>query len=302
LLQEILQYFRHKDFSYTLTPPALQQDHPIDDFLFRTRQGYCEHYAQALAWMLRAASIPSRVVAGYQGGELNPVGEYFIVRQSQAHAWVEAYFKDQGWTRVDPTRFIDPGRIDPSLAGSIPGSSRSDRPQSGIFAWLEDFQHQAVLAWDGLNHAWNTWLLGYGESQQNALLRKTGLGSDIRRDLGRIILMGLISLLAFLGLLMLILLRPRFQALDPAQASYRAFLKKLEQSGLTRWRAEGPLNFAHRAAKLRPELAEDIRAITQLYVRIRYREEASRELLADLRAKVKRFHPGRRKAPLSKSR
>ena len=77
-------------FAYSLRPGAMEGD-IVDEFLFASRRGYCEHYASALTFLLRAAGVPARVVVGYQGGETNPMGEYLIVRQSDAHAWVEVW-------------------------------------------------------------------------------------------------------------------------------------------------------------------------------------------------------------------
>ena len=84
-VKAVLAKFHNESFYYTLQPPALGNN-PIDRFLFDTRRGFCEHYASAFAVMMRAAGIPSRVVLGYQGGEVNPMGNYMIVRQSDAHA------------------------------------------------------------------------------------------------------------------------------------------------------------------------------------------------------------------------
>ncbi|MDA0707441.1 MAG: DUF3488 and transglutaminase-like domain-containing protein, partial [Proteobacteria bacterium] len=101
----VLQKFNNEEFFYTLKPPVLGRD-PVDQFLFETRQGFCEHYASAFAVMMRAAGIPARIVLGYQGGELNPVGNYLIVRQADAHAWTEVWLEGVGWSRVDPTAAV----------------------------------------------------------------------------------------------------------------------------------------------------------------------------------------------------
>ena len=107
-------------FYYTLTPPLLGGE-IVDDFLFRTRQGFCEHYANAFVFLMRAAGVPARVVTGYQGGEMNALGGYMIVRQSDAHAWAEVWLAGRGWVRVDPTGAVAPNRV-----------------QEGIYAALSD--------------------------------------------------------------------------------------------------------------------------------------------------------------------
>jgi transglutaminase-like putative cysteine protease len=101
----VLNYFHSEMFFYTLVPPELGRN-SVDEFLFETRRGFCEHYASAFVFMMRAAGIPARVVTGYQGGEMNPLSDYLIVRQSEAHAWAEVWQPGEGWLRVDPTAAV----------------------------------------------------------------------------------------------------------------------------------------------------------------------------------------------------
>ncbi|WP_415831175.1 transglutaminaseTgpA domain-containing protein, partial [Deinococcus frigens] len=98
-----LEYLRRGGFSYTLSPPLLPAQDRVDGFLFGTKQGFCEHYAQSFVFLMRAAGLPARIVGGYLGGEQNPDGGYLIVRQQDAHAWAEVWVRGQGWQRVDPT-------------------------------------------------------------------------------------------------------------------------------------------------------------------------------------------------------
>src|SRR5262249_11962532 len=142
-------------FMYTLEPPKLGDD-PVDQFLFETRSGFCEHYASAFTFLMRAADIPARIVTGYLGGETNPVDGYFVVRQSDAHAWTEVWLQDEGWVRVDPTAVVSPLRIERGLAAAVP---EADRPliERRNFDWLK----QARYAWDAVANSWNQWVLGY---------------------------------------------------------------------------------------------------------------------------------------------
>ncbi|HBA65171.1 MAG TPA: DUF3488 domain-containing protein, partial [Methylococcaceae bacterium] len=98
----VLQHFNRENFSYTLTPP-LMENNPIETFLFETRSGFCSHYAAAFTYLMRVADIPARVVTGYHGGVLNPVGNFLEIRQADAHAWTEVWLENRGWVRVDPT-------------------------------------------------------------------------------------------------------------------------------------------------------------------------------------------------------
>ena len=156
-----------------LEPPPVGSD-IVDDFLFETRSGFCAHYAGAMTFVLRAAGIPARVVAGYQGGEVNPAGNYLSVRQFDAHAWVEYWQAGQGWTSVDPTFAVAPERIEQGLEQALSGeqSFLADSPLSPLryrqVAWL----NQLRLGWDDLNHGWQRWVLGYQGAQQLQLLQQ----------------------------------------------------------------------------------------------------------------------------------
>ncbi|MCB1753809.1 MAG: transglutaminase domain-containing protein, partial [Gammaproteobacteria bacterium] len=120
-----LDYFREQPFFYTLYPPPLGES-PADQFLFETRRGFCEHYATSFTLLMRIAGIPARVVGGYQGGQVNPLGNYLIVRQSDAHAWSEVWLQGRGWQRVDPTVAVAPERIEqainPTLINDVIGA------------------------------------------------------------------------------------------------------------------------------------------------------------------------------------
>ena len=114
IAQAMLTMFREQPFVYTLDPPKLAED-AMDEFLFETRRGFCEHYASAFVVLMRALDVPARVVTGYQGGEVNPVDGFVTVRQSDAHAWTEVWLAGRGWTRVDPTSVVAPVRIEQGL-------------------------------------------------------------------------------------------------------------------------------------------------------------------------------------------
>ena len=170
LMQAVLTMFNQDGYAYTLAPPLLGV-HSIDDFLFSTKSGFCEHYASAFAVLMRAAGIPARVVTGYLGGELNPIGDYMIVRQADAHAWTEVWLKDAGWVRVDPTAAVSPARIEQGIsaavgaAGALPLFIRGDLP----------LLREMRLTWDSLANSWNQWVLGYtpGAAARAALARRS---------------------------------------------------------------------------------------------------------------------------------
>ena len=140
---EMLRTFREQPFVYTMQPPRLA-DNAVDEFLFETRKGFCEHYASAFTVVMRAAGVPARVVTGYQGGEFNPLGGYLIVRQSDAHAWAEVWIRDRGWLRVDPTAAVAPERIQGGLIDAV----GADEPVPGRLREASDAWLQVELGWD----------------------------------------------------------------------------------------------------------------------------------------------------------
>ncbi|WP_415814015.1 transglutaminaseTgpA domain-containing protein, partial [Deinococcus marmoris] len=164
-----LDYLRRGSFSYTLSPPLLPAQDRVDAFLFGTKQGFCEHYAQSFVFLMRAAGLPARIVGGYLGGEVNPDGGYLIVRQQDAHAWAEVWVAGQGWQRVDPTAVVAPARVSAGLSTAL------SRPQAAAAAAPTSLGRLG-LRLDALQNRWNDLVVGYDGSQQQALLSRVGLG------------------------------------------------------------------------------------------------------------------------------
>jgi protein-glutamine gamma-glutamyltransferase len=274
VVRAALAYFRNENFFYTLEPPLLEDD-PVDEFLFETRRGYCEHYAAAFVTLMRAAGIPARVVIGYQGGEVNPVGNYLIVRQSDAHAWAEVWLPGQGWVRVDPTAAIAPERIDYGAdglrrllargahLGGLPTEALRDMLALDVF---ERARQQLRLNWDAANSTWQRWVLGYNQVRQRELLAWFGF-----EDVHPARLIGLLALLIALVMgIYVVATRPRVPRPDPLQRAYGHFCRKLGRIGFVRAPQEGALAFAERVCQQRPELGDTILNITHLYLRLRY--------------------------------
>jgi transglutaminase-like putative cysteine protease len=292
--QTALDYFRRENFVYTLSPPLLGDD-PVDEFLFGTRRGFCEHYAAAFVALMRAAGIPSRVVVGYLGGELNTAGDYLIVRQSDAHAWAEIWLPQRGWVRLDPTGAIAPERIELGLdavrrleqQGLALGSLSEEAVRRALeLGWFEFVARQTRWYWDYTNLAWYRWVVDYGKERQERFLASLGL-EDI--SWGR--LTGLLTAGVLLITLLYALLswRPK-KSTDPAQAAYLRFCRKLARAGLARAPYEGARAFAGRAARKRADLADSILDITDLYEDLRYGRAASdRKKFASLKKRVAAF-------------
>jgi hypothetical protein len=288
-----LQYIREQPFYYTRQPPFMIDD-PVDEFLFDNRRGFCEHYASSFVFLMRAAGIPARVVTGYQGGEMNPQSDYFIVRQSDAHAWAEVWLHEKGWLRIDPTAVIPAERIEnlQDLARIRPKFARLGEAPS----WLKSSWRQLRFGWDRLNHAWNQWVINYNDQRQKNFLSKL-LGQDGFTDIDWREMVSLLgaSMGAILLIIGLYVLRPWHKSqTDPITTAYDRFCRKLARRGIHREPAEGPLDFAQRAKQRRPELGPAINHITSLYQRLRYApqpksNQLSEQQLHRLQSAVRQF-------------
>ena len=281
IANEMLTLFR-QEFRYTIEPPLLG-DQPVDEFLFRTRAGFCEHYASAFAVVMRAAGIPTRIVTGYQGGDYSAFGNYYIVRQADAHAWAEIWLKERGWIRVDPTAAVSPLRIDTGISAAVPRSE----PLSLLTRGDIEFLRRARLTWDYVANAWNQWVLGYTPERQRWLLSSIGVDNATWEKLAAILfcLAGLI--VATLTALALRQLRSR--ARDPVKIAYLRFCDKLRRRGLPREPAEGPVDYARRIRTSRPDLTSAVDGITRLYVALRYGAETGPASLFELQQRVRQF-------------
>ena len=280
LVQMAMKYFRDERFVYTLDPGVYPTEGALDEFLFTRRKGFCEHYAAAFATLMRIAAIPSRVVIGYHGGEFNQIGEYVIVRQSDAHAWCEVWLRDRGWLRVDPTDMIAPDRLgsgfDSYLEGHPADPAAAARVSSALLGWKE-IMRQALLAWDSINYEWDLRVLNFDPESQHTFLSIVGL-QDFRWPQ---ILAGVaLAILLLLALLALLLRRPGRAHTDQIGRWYARFCRAAEAGGVRRETWEGPKDFGDRAAARFPGQAAGIREITSLYIQFRY--AAKTPLLGDL--------------------
>jgi transglutaminase-like putative cysteine protease len=289
IIERAMDYLRSQPFQYTLTPPPLGAQ-PVDEFLFETREGFCEHYASALTVLLRAAGVPARVVMGYQGGELNTIGGYFIIRQSDAHAWTEAWLADRGWVRVDGVAAVAPERVAIGSNGWS-GASRTAVDRVLKLGWLR----RTALLWDAVNTRWRTWVIGYGPELQRTLLDSFGVRSLARTERWTLLLS--LAVAATIGVLLLLRLyaawrQRRRRAGDPAAVLFAAFGRKLTRFAVAPCTpSEGPRAYAARATATVPGSAADIEAITATYLRARYEPDPELAALAELRARIAAFRP-----------
>lgn len=269
LVAAVLRFFRERNFRYTLEPPPVGKQ-SVDDFLFSTRAGFCEHFSSAFTVLMRAAGIPARVVTGYQGGEINPVDGYLTVRQADAHAWSEVWLKGRGWVRVDPTAAVAPNRIERNLGSALPAGDLAGLAGLNIerHAWLAAVKNLR-LRWDALNNAWNQWVLDYTPARQRNLLESLGFGQAGWRTLTMLML---VFGIAATALTLLPLLRRRAPA-DPAELLYMKLCRRLAQHGYARAPHEGPRAFRLRIAEagaLPPAMQAAAIRFLELYETLRY--------------------------------
>ncbi len=282
LINTALTYFNQNDFEYTLEPPLLGMN-SVDEFLFKSRKGFCEHYAGSFVVLMRAAGIPARVVTGYQGGEYNELGGYYILRQYDAHAWTEVWLRNQGWVRIDPTAAISPARIQNGLNAALPDNvalpflARTRSP----------FLLKLRFNLDALTNHWNQWVLGYDTERQFAFLTRMGMEDITWKKLALNMLAGVAFLVGIFMIIMLRRLSTRQR--DAVQTAWLKACRKLEKAGLPRAPHEGPMDYADRIAAIHPELAEDIYDLAARYASLRYGGEAEKDGLSAFKDAVHAF-------------
>lgn len=282
-INQLLNHFKTEDFHYTLTPP-LMQENPIEQFLFESHRGFCEHYATAFVYLMRVAHIPARVVTGYQGGEFNKVGNFLDIRQAYAHAWAEVWLEHQGWVKFDPTAAIAPERIEQNINidQQIASGIVSFAPNNALTAvdWLKN----ARQLWGNVDYQWQRWVINYDNKNQSQFLSSLGI-TDLKTMMYW--MAGIIGLIT--ALLSWLLLRNPRQSIDPAVLAYQRFCKKLAKQGLVRKQGEGAKDFAARAKKTFPKHASNIDQITRLFIKLRYGKQSDKNNLQRLIRMVASF-------------
>lgn len=271
----VLAHFRMNEYYYTLNAPLLDENR-IDGFLFDSMAGFCEHYASSFTYLMRAAGIPARVVVGYHGAEANPYENYLMVYQYNAHAWSEVWFEGEGWLRFDPTGAVSPTRIEQGVQEALrddPAFMEDDLFSAARFGgvgWLNAMR----LRLDAIEYEWNQLVVNYDEDLQFELFGKL---------LGEVTEQKVIALMATLVIVVMLVIaftvintEPRIQR-TPINKFYLAVCRELAKIHLARRRGEGPIAFRDRVCAQRPELAEAMTELTELYVQFNYAEKSVAE-------------------------
>lgn len=275
--EEIVFHFSEflvkNSFQYTLNPGD-QGKLSIDDFLFKTKKGFCEHFASSAAILLNHLKIPARVIAGYHGGEYNPVGQFWTLRQKDAHAWIEYLDSSNHWRRYDPTAVIAPMRLalgandfarlsgDEALA--LLTSRRRDLAGPSSFQKLTYF-------FENLNYRWNSAVVNFDIEKQKNLLKEMNI------SLAEAILYG-ITFTLILALSMSWLLRSRKNA-TRSQRIYQMINRHFENYGLEKKPTEGPEAWRLRTCQAFPEQSQKIQALFDCYIAESYGNKHSQSNL-----------------------
>jgi transglutaminase-like putative cysteine protease len=282
IAEQALAFFREQPFVYTLTPPLLSGDH-TDQFLFETQSGFCEHYASSFTVLMRASGVPARIVTGYQGGEWNPMGRYMLVHQSDAHAWSEIWVEGRGWVRIDPTAAVSPNRVELGI-NNVSEIRDSLRTFSGINTFSHWLNHLR-LAWDTINFHWDEWVIAFGPQRQQALLVSLGIKDTGWQPLLLLLITTMTVIIILYSLVMIWRHRP--PPLDLVVKIYLRFRRKMFTARLEQWDYEGADDYAERVAKLRPEIAVQVRRITERYNMLRYGRSPSDSYLEEMKQLIR---------------
>lgn len=264
IVERVLSRYR-ESFTYTLRPPPLGSN-SIDEFMFITQRGFCEHFSSSFVFLMRAAGIPARVVVGYQGGEMHPVEKYLIVRQKDAHAWAEIWLPGSGWVRVDPTAAVSPLRIERGLNASL--GEEDARLIQPLFsgAWFSNLQLQI----DAISYSWHKWVLGYDDSQQQGVFASLLGGSEAWR-------IGAFFVLSLGGAMLLYFIvltrKGSVEYSFPEEATYQLLLKKLRLLKEMPKPQEPPHAFCLRVAESHPSVRGELLKISNVFEQLMYAEE-----------------------------
>ncbi|WP_449447609.1 transglutaminase family protein [Thermomonas brevis] len=264
-----------RDFAYTLNVPLAGRNE-VDDFLFDRKQGYCEHFSSAFVVLMRAAGIPARVVTGYAGAYRNPIGGYWLVRKSDAHAWAEVWLPVRGWVRVDPTAAVAPERVYNTIADRQPGRI------AGLDALVPVFN-----AGDWLRRGWNDFVLGFDARRQQSLLKPLGLEA-----LGASGLAALFAAIAALALAWMAWLIARGERQrDPLLRAWHALEARYRKLGRGRAPHEPAQAWAARVAADRPRVGEHLATLAQRVSDARYAPASAPDALRALVRDLRRHRP-----------
>ena len=283
IIKHALRNFNQQNFIYSLEPPLTPGFDPVDQFLFESRKGFCEHYASSFTLLMRAAGIPARIVIGYQGGTINPLNNNLTVRQSDAHAWTEVWLENRGWVRIDPTSAVAPERIELNLNAALnPDESRP------FYMHLNTGNLKQIrFYWDEIDNSWKQWIIAYDANMQKKLL---SFFTSKKIDYYDIILTLIITISITAFIISLLITKPiRFSKQEPAEKLYLKFCAIMAHRGIKKSIHEGPKDFSQRAAQRYTDKKNTINFFIGLYINARYRSRQSKEQINKMKKLIKKL-------------
>jgi hypothetical protein len=276
------KYIGSQKFEYSLTPGAIRGPTPLDQFFFDKRVGLCEHYASALGIFLRLQGVPTRLVVGFHGGNLNPIGDYFLITGQDAHAWVEAWHDKKGWRRVDPTNWIAPERIRyGSEAYFAPGESDRDEPME-IFLRRQNnkFFRKALFAFDMIYFELNREFVGFDLERQSELFSFLGVRNKFWP--WKLIILCAVLVTIILAPLTYWLYRSTRRA-QPIDRVFERFERLMRRLGLERIASEGPVDYLARCQQRFPPARKRLQEFIDTYISAKYGSRSPSEILGPLK-------------------
>jgi transglutaminase-like putative cysteine protease len=283
-VRAVLELFTQQPFYYTLTPPKLA-DNSVDAFLFDTKRGFCGHYASAFATLMRAAGIPARVVTGYQGGTFNRFADYWILRQSDAHAWTEIWIEGRGWLRIDPTSAIAPSRVERGLADAASADGPLVSRWQRRTPWLADTR----LRLDALRQLWRERILLFDQDSQQKVLEWLNIPEPDGQKLVMVLTAALTLVFGWLTWAVRREINPARK--EPLIRAYSRLCAKLAAVGMPRLAHEGAEDYAARVAQGRPDLGPAVTRLCRHYSMLRYAAASTHLTVGQFDAAVRAFRP-----------
>lgn len=289
---KIQDYFTANKFMYTMRPPETED---VEEFLFYTKRGFCEHFAGVTATLLRMLNVPARVIVGYHGGSLSLMGDYVIVAQRDAHAWVEYWDAEKtSWTRIDPTSWVAEDRL--AMGGQQFFEVRQEDDIAGLQGmWFKKVLGKDFFYWltrgrlvvDQAEIFWVTFLLRFDINYQRDLFAKIGWEKISTWSLFGLALLGVAVLVVLAAWIMRSRVRGRP---DSGLWLYQQLCAKLASAGLERQVTEGPFDLKARAEVRWPAQGEQLKTIFDRIIHIRYGDSKYGEReVAEIRRALKQL-------------
>ena len=285
-INDVLKHFSDNDYSYSLSPPLLGKN-AMDEFVFDTREGFCEHYSSAFVYLMRSVGIPSRIIVGYQGGAMHPFDDYMIVRQSDAHAWAGVWLEGEGWVRIDPTAAVSPLRIENGIEDAV--IERELLP--AILISDNVIFQRARYMLDSFRNSWNQWVVGFNSARQKELFSLLGFKDITSSDL----VIWLVVLMTSAGSMVAwwVIRQQPASRKDVIKMYYDRFCRKLARAGVQHRSNEGATEFMMRVARIMPSKQRELAMITNDYERLRYGGDSGAQVVKRYIRAVKRFKADR---------